>query len=219
MESGSNMESIKLKEFILPKEKGVAFEVERGQILRILQHEGPQVIDFLAYCKDDLKERFCAGRTRAQVGVHPQKGDTLWSIAPYERIMFTILEDTVQHERSDEGAEGHDLLYSCCSRSVYIPYNMPDHPNCHENIAKAIEPYGLTPADVHDPFNLFMKTGIRDDGKMFFEAPDSVQGDYVDMRAEMDCIVALSACPSGDIQVTNAGRNKAVKVEIYASAE
>lgn len=213
------MELTMLNEFVIPKEKGMAFEVERGQILRILQQEGPQVVDFLAYNKDNLKERFCAGRTRAQVGVHPQKGDTLWSIAPYERVMFTIVEDTVHHQRSNDGAEGHDLLYSCCSRSVYLPYNLPEHPNCHENIAKAIELFGLKPADVHDPFNLFMKTGIRVDGTMFFEAPDSVQGDYVDLRAEMNCIVALSACPSGDIQVTNAGKNKAVKVEIYKSEE
>jgi len=199
------------------KEQAIAFEVKQGLALRIIEIEGPQVVDFEAFVLANPRERFCAGRTRAKVGVHPQLGDTLWSMSPHERAMFTIVADTVKHQLSPEGAVGHDLLYACCSRSVYEPYHIPDHPNCHDNIARAIAPYGLSPEDVHTPFNLFMKTGIRPDGSMFFEAPDSVAGDYVELRVEVDSLVALSACPSGDIQVTNGGSNKPILVEIYES--
>jgi uncharacterized protein YcgI (DUF1989 family) len=128
--------------------------------------------------------------------------------------MFTLVDDTVAHQPSPTGAIGHDLLYACCARSVYVALGVPDHPNCHQNLARAIQPWGLAPEDVHTPFNLFMKTGLKEDGTMFFEAPDSVQGDYVDLRAEMDCLVGLSACPSGDLQVTNGGSNKPIRVEI-----
>jgi uncharacterized protein YcgI (DUF1989 family) len=203
----------------LPREQGVAFDIKQGQILRIIEVEGPQVVDFEAFVLANPRERLCAGRTRAKVGVHPQSGDTLWSVSPHERPMFTIVADTVRHQLSPDGAVGHDLLYACCSKSVYEPYGLPDHPNCHDNIARAILPYGLSPEDVHTPFNLFMKTGIRPDGTMFFEAPDSVAGDYVDLRAETDCLVALSACPSGDLQVTNAGSNKPVLIEIYEASQ
>lgn len=207
-----------INQFILPKEEGIAFEVKRGQVLRVIEIEGPQVVDFNAFAVANFKERFCAGRTRAQVGVHPQEGDTLWSVSPYERVMFTIVKDTVKHQPSPQGGLAHDLLFCRCSRSTYELYGLPDHPNCHRNLTAAIAPFGLTTHDVHDAFNLFMKTGVNRDGTMFIEAPDAVKGDYVDLRAEIDSLVALSACPSGDVHVTNGGSNKPVMIEIYQPA-
>ena len=85
-------------------------------------------------------------------------------------------------------------------------------------ISRAISPFGLAAEDVHDAFDLFMKTGIHECGSMFIAPPDVVRGDYIDLRAEVDCLVALSACPSGDHFPTNGGSNKAVLIEVHASS-
>ena len=49
--------------------------------------------------------------------------------------------------------------------------------------------------DVHDPFNVFMKTGVTADGNLTFEASDAATGDYLEMEARMNCLVAISTCP------------------------
>ena len=205
-----------LQRFVLPKEQGIAFKVYQKQVLRVIEIEGPQVVDFNAFNLENMKERFCAGRTRTQASAHPRIGHGLWSISPYERPMFTIVGDTVQHKLSPQGAIAHDVLFARCCRSTYLEYDLPDHRNCHAILTEAIHPFGLVTYDVHDAFNLFMKTGMQDDGTMFIEAPDAKKGDYIDLRAEIDCLVALSTCPSGDVSGTNGpGGNKHVLIEIY----
>ena len=109
--------------------------------------------------------------------------------------MFKIIEDTVKHKPSKGGTKSHDFLGGRCSRaSRKIRYNS-DTPGCQEILADAIKPFNLSEEDVHDPFNIFMKTGLGKDGKPFWEEPDSQKGDYIDLLVEMPCIVAVSACP------------------------
>jgi uncharacterized protein YcgI (DUF1989 family) len=66
---------------------------------------------------------------------------------------------------------------------------------------------------VPDVFNVFMNVDIIDN-KLVINPPLVKEDDYIDLRAEMECLVALSACPS-DLAVTNAGRIKPLKVEIF----
>ena len=67
---------------------------------------------------------------------------------------------------------------------------------CQENLAAAIAEFQLSPDHVHDPFNLFMKTGLDGDDRPFYEDPDARAGDYIELRAEIDCLVALTVCTS-----------------------
>ena len=69
---------------------------------------------------------------------------------------------------------------------------------------------------MHDPFNVFMRTGLDKDGKLFYEAPLSKQGDYIDFRAEVDCLIAISACPS---MCSGPDGPKRLAVEIYKSTK
>jgi hypothetical protein len=67
---------------------------------------------------------------------------------------------------------------------------------CWENLSRVLGPFGIAPEDVPSPFNLFRTMKI--DGatsRMEHTAirPSSVA--HVDLRAELDLFVALSACP------------------------
>ncbi len=86
-------------------------------------------------------------------------------------------------------------------------------PNCRDNLTRAVAEFGLGPEDVHDPFNVFMLTGIDEEGGLFHAPPEAKRGDYVEFHAEMDTICAVSACP-GPSSGPNPG---GLRVEIFAT--
>lgn len=82
-----------------------------------------------------------------------------------------------------------------------------DH-GCWENLTEALGPWNIPLEDIPAPFNIFQTMRIDPDtGAMldtFIRPKDEAS---VDFKAEMDCLVALSACPES-------GRGQAVKVEL-----
>jgi uncharacterized protein len=198
--------------FVVPREEGKGFIVRQGQILRISQVDGPQVCDFNAWNLDDPKEMFWSGRTRILQKAHLTKGHQLWSTPPKMRPMFTIIADTVDHRPLPHGAASHDLIYARCNSRLHeVTMGIVGHRNCQDNLAGAIEPFDLGPEYVHDAFNLFMTTGIDDQDRLFILDPDSKQGDFVELYAELTSIVAVSACPSD----CSGGVTKALGITIF----
>lgn len=184
-----------IERIIVPPRNGKAFEVKNGQILRVVLPDGPQVVDFDVFNRHNPRERFESTLTRQRSGAHPTTGARLYSNHPWASVMFEITLDTVHHEPHPTGAVSHDLLGGRCSRLSRIENYGSDTPGCQENMAGAIAEYGLAPEDVHNPFNMFMKTGVEPNGTYFIVEPDAVAGDYVELRAAMDCLVAVSICP------------------------
>jgi uncharacterized protein YcgI (DUF1989 family) len=86
--------------------------------------------------------------------------------------------------------------------------------NCNDNLAEAIGEFGIAPEHVHDPFNIFMTTGINDTGKPFYLPCDAKQGDHVELVAEIDCLVAVSACPGG----SSGPQSRPLGIEIFSPA-
>lgn len=185
-----------LNELVVPRLGGKAFIVEAGQILRVICTEGPQVADFNAFAKDDPREMFWSGRTRLLQRAHLSVGDRLWSTPPRMRPMFTIIADTVEHRPLPGNARSHDLMYCRCNERLYeVTKGEQQAPNCNSNLANAIAAFGLTHDYVHDAFNIFMTTGLGEGDRFFYLEPDARKGDYLELHAEIDCIVAISACP------------------------
>ncbi len=201
--------------FVIPRETGKAFYVKAGQVLRVIEIEGAQTCDLNAWSARNYLEYFSAGRTRFFTGVHPKKGDSLWSVPPHERKMLTIVEDTVNHVVGPMGEESHDLLFPRCSPIVFeYPFGVSNRTSCQQNLTAAVAPFGLLPEDVHDTLNLFMRTGVDRSGHIFIAAPDAGQSDYVDLLACMDLLVAISCCPAGAMHATQ-DVNRPLGIEIY----
>jgi uncharacterized protein YcgI (DUF1989 family) len=179
--------------------EGGAIVVRAGQVLRVRQPEGAggQVGDFNAWNLDDPREHFWGSRTALYHGTHVTTGHQLHSTWPGERPMMTILADSVGGRRSERGALQHDVVMGRCSQS-YRRWRYDDPAataGCQEILAATIEPFGLGPEHVHDALNLFMATAVGPDDRFFFDASDAQEGEFVDIRAEIDCLVAISACP------------------------
>lgn len=203
---------------VVPKNAGKAFMVKKGQRIRVT---GRSVVDFVAFNLNDLTERFDQARTKTnQAKVYISTGDQL--ISKLNNPMLTIVEDSFKEGR-------HDLQKGMCSRKRFElvakglakrvfaegidpnpkkPEEIPDH-GCWENLQEVLEPWNIDPRDIPSPFNIFQTMRIdQDTGKMFDTFIRPSNEDHVDFRAEMDCLVALSACPES-------GRGQAVKVEVF----
>jgi uncharacterized protein YcgI (DUF1989 family) len=206
-----------LKESIaIPARTGKAFKVLQGEVLRVCCIAGPQVADFNLFNAQDPLEKFWAARTRVAHGCHLRAGDRLWSVPPGTRPMMTIIKDTVEHRPLPFGARSHDLLYSRCDRRHFeVVFGRKDAPNCNDNLARAIAEFGLAAEHVHDPFNMFMTTGVNDQGRPFYLPSDAKAGDYLELIAEIDCLVAISACPGG----SSGPVNHPLEVQIFSVAK
>jgi uncharacterized protein YcgI (DUF1989 family) len=202
----------KLREETVPYNTGWAAELKKGQVMRIT---ATTTVDFVAFNLQNFKERFDQARTKVyNMKIFISTGDTL--MGRPDQPMLTIVEDTFK-----EGT--HDLQKGMCSAIRYQRVKnegllrdyprevreIPDH-GCYENLSRVLDPYGIAPDDIPSPFNLNQTMKIDGiTGKMAHTSIRPKAGSYVDMRAEMDLVVAISACP--DLSVGG----KPVDVMIY----
>lgn len=194
-----------LCDFILEPGTGKALEVAAGHILRIEQIDGGQCIDLNCYNLHDYKERLSVGRTRARHGIHPSQGNFLWSASPRERQLLYILKDT---------AGCNDTLFPGCSAHLYERlFGFAVHTNCNDIQGEAQREYGLTPDDVHDSFNLFMKTGVGADGVPRIHRQLTKAGDFVELLAMIDVLAIPNIC-GDDVMLNSNFSLKPVRVVV-----
>ncbi len=157
-----------------------------GAMLRIVDLEGKQAVDFLCYNAQDPSERYNAADTMKYAGtIFLTKGHRIYS--DMGRSLFTIVEDTCGR---------HDTIGGCCSaESNLLRYKVKDTPNCRDNFLSALAELGLGKKDIVANLNFFMNVPVELDGGMALTEGFSGPGDFVDLRAEMDVLVAVSNCP------------------------
>jgi uncharacterized protein len=192
-----------ISETIVPVRSGYACTVSAGQIVRFSTVDGPQVVDLNLWARDDPRERFWAARTRQFYGTHVTTGHRLWSNLPFLRPMVTFIADTVGYGRDEDDAGCHDLLGTRCDPYVTQLLSGAAYDfHCHSNLTRAVAQFGLTEFDVHDVINLFQVTGLMPDDKRYFmKTCPARPGDYVELLAEIDLLMAISLCPGGDLAV------------------
>jgi uncharacterized protein YcgI (DUF1989 family) len=200
----------------IPPNSGRSFEVKQGQHLRV---SGTTIADFVAFNRHDLQERFDQARTKTYNSkIWISTGDTLMTKS--NNPLLVIVADTY----ADQGT--HDLQKGMCSGQRFRraaqegrtaeyynrpirPEDLPDH-GCWENLIGALEPWGVPPQDIPSPFNVFQTLEIDPiSGRMSNTNIRPRPGTYIEFRAEMDALVAISACPD----VTMGG--KAIEVLVY----
>ncbi|WZL87794.1 urea carboxylase-associated family protein [Salinimicrobium sp. 3283s] len=188
---------------VIEKQTGAAFKLQKGQKLKVIDPQGEQVSDMVLFNAEDPREKISSGKTLDfEESILITKGDWLWSNRSNK--MMKILEDT--NGRNDF------LLAPCSPETFKIMYNNPDyHPSCFENLYTNLKPFNIEPDDVPTAFNIFMNVQFDEKGKLSVDPPLSKAGDYVLFEAEMDLIVALTACSAED---SNNGSFKPIHYEI-----
>ena len=187
----------------IPARLGKAAFVAAGQVVTVINTHGEQVVDTWAFNRNDLSEFMSNEHTRAHsLHLIPKPGDILRTNK--RRPILTLTEDT--------SGGIHDTLIAACDRYRYAFLGVEDyHDNCTDNLFAGMRELGLEPAEVPSPLNLFMNIPWKADGQLGFEAPPRpVPGSYVRLRAEMDLVIAFSACPQ-DILPINGKAGKPVE--------
>lgn len=171
----------------VPAAGGAGLHLKRGEQLRVIDPEGGQSGDLVAFSQDG-RQRLSNGRTFDYGGkIYVSTGDVLWS--DRSNPMLTIVADQ---------AGRHDLLYAACSVEMYrIQYGVIGyHANCTDNLSVALRELGIEPAPLPTPLNLFMNVEVAADGRLLVAPPRSRAGDAIVLRAEMDLVIAISSCPA-----------------------
>ena len=170
---------------------GVAFELARGALLTVIDPQGCQVSDMVAYNAQDVREVISNGRTfDYEETIRLSQGSRLWSNR--SQPMLTIMEDSVGM---------HDFLLTPCSSDTFRHFypDKPVHRGCFGNLAEALKPYGIEPDQIPTAFNIFMNVPVAGDtGRIAVDPPRSRAGDRIVLRAEMDLIIGLTACSAYD---------------------
>ena len=187
----------------LEPQTGTAFELRRGQHLTVIDLEGEQVADLIAFALDDHREWLSSCRTIDYANtIRLTTGHVLYSNR--SRPMFTIVGDDVGR---------HDFLFTPCSPETFqiIYRHTGHHPRCLENLSRALAPHGIDSDAIPTTFNIFMNVEIEADGGLRILPPRSRAGDKVRLRAEMDLLVGLTACSA---ELSNNNRFKPIGYEI-----
>jgi len=191
---------------------GQAFNVPNGHFVEIASPEGPQVADAWAFTLPDLDEFLSTEHTRSCLdNLTPCVGEAFYSNR--RRPILTLIRDT------SPGL--HDLLLSACDVSRYVLLgHQGHHANCIDNLASALNKIGLTPPEFPSPVNVFENVLIDVDGHLHIEPPLVQPGESLTLRAEMDLVLVVSACPM-DIVLTNGldRRPKPIDISVMPANE
>ncbi|MBA3435776.1 MAG: urea carboxylase-associated family protein [Chloroflexi bacterium] len=190
----------------LEPQTGLGLELRRGQILRVIDPQGEQVADLLAFNAADRREWLSSGRSiDYNDTIYLTAGHVLYSNR--SSPMLTIVEDRVGR---------HDFLLTPCSPEMFrILYrHAGHHPSCFENLATSLAPYGISSDALPTTFNIFMDVAVAADGAVSIGPPRSRAGDFIDLRAEMDLVVGVTACSA---EKSNNGSFKPIDLEVRAA--
>jgi uncharacterized protein YcgI (DUF1989 family) len=190
----------------VPARHAACVDLPAGYFARILSVDGPQVGDLNIWNTHNIGERFYSGKTRALHGTHVSTGDSLWSNLPYMRPLAHITRDTLDWYGYDaDGGSVHDVIGTRCDPYTGRLLSGVDyHQCCHSNLTRAAaDHFGLSLAvaemQVHDVMNVFMLTGFTQDTHQYFMKASPVRpGDFIELEAQTDITLGLSACPGGD---------------------
>jgi uncharacterized protein YcgI (DUF1989 family) len=166
---------------------GTGFTLNKGQRLTVIDPQGEQVADLVAFDLADKREVISSGRSLDYASkLYLTTGDPIYSNR--SNVMLRIVEDTVGR---------HDFLLTPCSRDTFRIIYGDEHPHqgCFGNLEQALKPYGIEPDQIPVAFNCFMNVVLDPkDWSMKVDPPLSKAGDHITFVAETDLLIGLTAC-------------------------
>ena len=171
---------------VVPAREPWSRVVKAGEILRIIDLEGQQAVDFLCYNAADPGDRYSSMNTiKIQGNSYVGLGTVLYSDSGV--ALFTVIEDTLGR---------HDTIYGCCSNpNNFLRYGVKTTQSCYSNFLTELSRHGMDRSAIVGNVNFFMQVPVLEDGSAGIAADVSPPGGFVDLRAETDVLAVLSNCP------------------------
>ena len=171
----------------IPARHAKAAFVKKGNKVKVINTHGTQVVDCWALNAHNLAEYMSMEHVRVSLErIYTRKGDVM--VTNRRRPILKIMQDSAPGT--------HDTLLAACDRYRYELLGCETyHRNCTDNFWEALVAIGEKPVEMPSPFNLWQNTPVEPDGTIKPNPPVTKRGDHIIMRAEMDLIICLSACP------------------------
>jgi aminomethyltransferase len=201
-----------LQDFRVKAATAERFEVKAGQYIQIMDIDGRQCSDFLAFDTGLLSDGIECGldstATRTIMG-RAYPGPGLFSKFYDQRMRATVevVQDTCGR---------HDTFGLACTMKYYDDMGYPGHDSCSENFNKVLAPVGIPARPGWPAINFFFNTQVNHDGTISADEPWSRPGDYVLMRALVDLTCAASSC-ADDIDPANGWNPTDIQVRVYGA--
>jgi len=160
--------------------------LRRGEALRLCNPSGTASVSAMLWNAAEPSERFNAGDTvKLQWSARLGRGKLLYS--DMGRVLAAITEDTT-------GGRHDALTGGSTPASNLRRYGDASLRNTRDNFRLAAAKLGLSVRDIAPCITFF--AGVRTDAEgRFVWHGAGTSGEFVDLRAELDLIVALSNCP------------------------
>lgn len=196
-------------EYHIAAATAIAYSVKAGQYIQIIDVEGSQCSDFLAFAGDNYTEAIDGTVTRTLNGLAmPQAGLLGKYFSQTMQPLLEVIQDTCGR---------HDSFLLACTPRYYEDAGYPGHPSCSENFNRVLQPYGIAPRFGWAAINFFFNTEVDSTGAIAAGESWSRPGDYVLLQAKQDLLCASSACPD-DIDPANGWHPTPIHVRIYDAA-
>lgn len=159
--------------------------LKAGDTIRIAQDAGPSAVSVIAWSLADTSERLNLPDTvKVQWTTAIGKGRVLFT--DMGRVLFSVTE---------AASTAHDGLVGGSTAASNAARYSGDLRNTRDNFVLVAGKLGLDRRDIPSAITFFAPLRVDSDGQFIWREDLRVPGDYVELRAEMDLVVALSNCP------------------------
>jgi aminomethyltransferase len=197
-------------EYWIEAATAIAYTVQTGQYIQIVDVEGCQCSDLVAFSGSDYQEELDATVTRTLNGLSmPVAGLHGKYFSQHMQPLLEVIQDTCNR---------HDSFLLACTARYYEDLGYPGHPSCSDNFNQALQPYGIAPRPGWSAINFFYNTAVDEAGAIVGGESWSRPGDYVLLRAHRDLLCASSSC-ADDIDPVNGWTPTPILVRVYDAAE
>ena len=168
--------------------------LKRHTVLRIVDVQGGANVSALFFHRDVASERYNMPDTlKAQYTAFLTRGRVL--LSDMGRVLCSITDDTCGWHDTLSGLSDAALVEAKYGRKRYQQARNDFHRNAHDNLVVELSKWDLGKQDLVPNVNFFSKVVADDEGKLSYVPGHSRAGAYVDLRAEMNVLVALTAVP------------------------
>lgn len=183
-----------LYEDLLPAGTHCSFVLRRGTTLRLTDLEGGANVSALLYNFEEKLERYNMPDTlKAQHTAFLTKGHVCYS--DMGRILVSVTADSCGWHDTVCGVSHAEDVRRQHGERRFQEHRNEMYRNGYDSLLVELGKWGLGKRDLCAPINFFSKVTADDAGTLAFCSGHSRAGDYVDLRAEMHVLIALSGCP------------------------
>jgi aminomethyltransferase len=199
-----------VEEIFVKRYTAMAYEVQEGDFIQVIDIYGRQCSDFMAFDADKLHKgqelgidttnsRYLMGSAFPMPGLHSKYYDE------NQYPMIEVYRDTVGR---------HDTFGTACTSKFYDDLGYFGHPNCSDNFNYALNKFTMRKRLGWNAINLFYNTAIDANNSLIFDEPWSRPGDYIMFKALKNLVCVSSACPD-DVDAANGWNPTDIFVRVY----